>query len=544
MEPNRPQRLIPYRVKGFGTGLGFCVLKTRRFSQHDELQVKASAARRRELVQVLLLTAGFLVLVAISAASIIFVDRARDDSSLVVHTVEVENQIAAVLLELRRAESAGRGYLLTFEPRFLTQHDTALANILGTVRHLRELTLDNPVQTRNTDALQAAVETRLNEFRETIAFAERKDQQGGIAQLRAASAEDTVHRITEISNAMRREEDRLFAARTVSADRSQQWASTVTIAGSGLVVALAALSIFLVRRSSRARDDAEAQLRDSNINLEETVAERTTDLREANEEIQRFAYIVSHDLRSPLVNIMGFTSELEELRGDIFKRISSLSHPDAPPQSGADATAPVLAEHDARLSDDFNEALGFIKSSIGKMDRLISAILHLTREGRREFQPVPVDLRELIESIAATVAHQAAEADAQIRVQPLPTIVSDRLALEQIFSNLIDNALKYLRTGVAGDIAVSGRTKLGFAVIEVTDNGRGIDAKDHQRIFELFRRAGPQDRPGQGIGLAHVRALVRRLGGTLSVSSELDAGSTFTVTLPIKWALGRQGQTA
>jgi signal transduction histidine kinase len=433
---------------------------------------------------------------------------------------------------------------LTSELRFLNQHDTALANILGNVRRLRELTLDNPVQTRNSDALQAAIETRLNEFREVIAFAKRKDQQGGIAQLRATTAEDTVHHIAEISNAMRREEDRLFAARTVSADRSQQWASTVTIIGSGLVVALAALSIFLVRRSSRARDDAEAQLRDSNLNLENTVAERTADLREANEEVQRFAYIVSHDLRSPLVNIMGFTSELEELRGDIFRRIASLSHADPLPlPRDADAATPVLTEQDAKLSDDFNEALGFIKSSIGKMDRLISAILHLTREGRREFQPVPVNLRELIEGIVATVAHQAAEADAQIRVQPLPMIVSDRLALEQIFSNLIDNALKYLRTGVAGDIAVGGQTKLGFAIIEITDNGRGIDAKDHQRIFDLFRRAGPQDRPGQGIGLAHVRALVRRLGGTLSVTSALDAGSTFTVTLPIQWALGRQGKT-
>ena len=77
----------------------------------------------------------------------------------------------------------------------------------------------------------------------------------------------------------------------------------------------------------------------------------------------------------------------------------------------------------------------------------------------------------------------------------------------------------------------------------MTDNGRGIDAKDHQRIFDLFRRAGTQDRPGQGIGLAHVRALVRRLGGTLSVTSALDAGSTFTVTLPIQWALGKQGKT-
>ncbi len=299
------------------------------------------------------------------------------------------------------------------------------------------------------------------------------------------------------------------------------------------------MSLLLVRRSSRARDEAEARLRDNNLNLEATVDERTADLREANDEIQRFAYIVSHDLRSPLVNIMGFTSELEELRNDIFRRIARLGRVatlvPAAPEDVTEGAEPALEGPDKQLSDDFSEALAFIKSSIAKMDRLISAILNLTREGRREFQPEPIDMRELIDAVGATVAHQALEADAQIRISPLPDIVCDRLAVEQIFSNLIDNALKYLKPGMAGEIDVRGRTKLGFAIFEVTDNGRGIDAKDHQRIFELFRRAGTQDKPGQGIGLAHVRALVRRLGGTMSVASELDQGSTFTVTLPIQW---------
>jgi signal transduction histidine kinase len=174
------------------------------------------------------------------------------------------------------------------------------------------------------------------------------------------------------------------------------------------------------------------------------------------------------------------------------------------------------------------------------MDRLISAILSLTREGRREFEPIWIDTKELIEGIVMTVAHQAAEAQAEIRIDALPNIVSDRLALEQIFSNLIDNALKYLKTGVPGEISVRGRTKLGFAIFEIADNGRGIDPKDHQRIFELFRRAGTQDKPGQGIGLAHVRALVRRLGGTMSVASELHQGSAFTITLPINWPIANR----
>ena len=98
-------------------------------------------------------------------------------------------------------------------------------------------------------------------------------------------------------------------------------------------------------------------------------------------------------------------------------------------------------------------------------------------------------------------------------IGPLPDLESDRLALEQIFSNLVDNAIEISpRRRSPGRIEISGRSNDVQVVYDVTDNGRGIDARDHQRVFELFRRAGAQDRPGEGIGLAHVRALVRRLG--------------------------------
>jgi signal transduction histidine kinase len=500
--------------------------------------VTLDATRRRAIGQILLLAAGFLVLVAISTASVFLVNKAREDSGLVVHTVEVENQINTLLLQIRRAESAARGYLLTSGPEFLSDHETAVATIIPDVDKLAQLTADNPAQIESVGKLRTAIDMRLGQFAREMDFVKRDQPAGAVALVREAAGDNTSTMIRELALTMRAEEERLFALRTVNADRSQQFASLVTIAGSGLVIALAGISIFLVRRSSRARDEAEARLRDNNLNLESTVDERTADLREANDEIQRFAYIVSHDLRSPLVNIMGFTSELEELRGDIFRRISTLGRAAAsvPPEPVVvGESEPVLEGEDQRLSQEFTEALGFIKSSIAKMDRLISAILNLTREGRREFEPVRIETRDLIEGIVATVAHQAAEAEAQIRIEPLPAIVSDRLALEQIFSNLIDNALKYLKPGVPGDISVRGRTKLGFAIFEIADNGRGIDAKDHQRIFDLFRRAGTQDRPGQGIGLAHVRALVRRLGGTMSVASELNNGSTFTITLPINW---------
>jgi signal transduction histidine kinase len=507
--------------------------------------VTRDAARRRAIGQILLLAAGFLVLVAISASSVILVNRARESNGLVVHTVEVENQINALLLDIRRAESAARGYLLTSGPEFLSDHNTAVAAVLPDLDKLTQLTADNPLQVENIKRLRPAVETRLDQFAKEMNFVEQNRPDGAVALVREAAAGNTAATIRDLGLAMSAEEQRLFAQRTINADRTQQLASLVTIAGSALVILLAGVSIFLVRRSARARDDAEARLRDTNLNLEATVDERTADLREANEEIQRFAYIVSHDLRSPLVNIMGFTSELEELRADIFKRIAALGRAAAaappPPAAGPD-TEPVLEGEDRQLAQDYAEALGFIKSSIAKMDRLINAILNLTREGRRKFEPVQIDTRELIEGIVATVAHQALESETRIHIEPLPDIISDRLALEQIFSNLIDNALKYLKPGVPGDITVRGRTRLGFAIFEVADNGRGIDPKDHQRIFDLFRRAGTQDKPGQGIGLAHVRALVRRLGGTMSVQSELQNGSTFTIALPITWAVSNRNR--
>jgi signal transduction histidine kinase len=497
--------------------------------------VTPDAKRRRVIGQILLLAAGLVVLTIISAGSVHLVNRAREDARWVLHTVEVENQLSLAQLQLHRAESAQRGYLSTLLPDFHTDFEEAASQLTPALQRLSQLVSDTPAEKRLVDEMLPLVNQRIEEFHNTIELALTQRVDDATRVVREGIGRDAMKHIDDLASQMRAEEDRLFVERTTNADRSQSLAASMTWIGSGFVVVLAGISILLVRRSARARDDAEALLRDNNLNLEATIDERTADLREANDEIQRFAYIVSHDLRSPLVNIMGFTSELEQLRDDIFKRIVTLARASASP-AGAAVVEPVLEEQDKQLAQDFSEALEFIKSSIAKMDRLISAILNLTREGRREFEPVRIDTRELIEGIVTTVAHQAAEAQAQIRVEPLPHIVSDRLALEQIFSNLIDNALKYLKPEVPGEISVRGRTKLGFAIFEVADNGRGIDPKDHQRIFDLFRRAGAQDKPGQGIGLAHVRALVRRLGGTMSVSSELHCGSTFTITLPINWA--------
>jgi PAS domain S-box-containing protein len=257
--------------------------------------------------------------------------------------------------------------------------------------------------------------------------------------------------------------------------------------------------------------------------LASILAERVTELDAANEEIQRFAYIVSHDLRAPLVNVMGFTSELEGAQGEIERFYRNVQQTDS---------KLISRETREAIESDLPEAIGFIRSSTMKMDKLIGAILKLSREGRRVLAPEPIDMLQLLEAQRGSVAHQLHERGAELLIEAVPDLTSDRLAIEQIFGNLIDNAVKYLQPSRPGRIEVRGRDLRGNVVYEIEDNGRGIDPKDFERIFDLFRRSGTQDQQGEGIGLAHVRALVRRLGGTISVSSRLGEGSTFTVVLP------------
>jgi signal transduction histidine kinase len=286
----------------------------------------------------------------------------------------------------------------------------------------------------------------------------------------------------------------------------------------------AIIGYLLIGTDNTARKLVEAEQK----KLDQLLRDQTALLSEANEEIQRFVYIVSHDLRSPLVNIMGFASELDASRKQIFERLEALR-------------AQVGGEQDSNADDvlraDVEEALRFIKSSVAKMDRLIAALLKLSREGQREFQPQLIDMSKLLRSTLEALAHQTRDVNAKISIGELPAITSDRLALEQVFSNLMDNAVKYLRTDVPGNIEVRATESAKDITYEVCDNGRGIDTKDRERIFDLFRRSGVQDRPGDGIGLAHARTLVRRLGGSIDVESEPDHGTIFKVTLPKRWHL-------
>ncbi len=270
------------------------------------------------------------------------------------------------------------------------------------------------------------------------------------------------------------------------------------------------------------RRQAEETLRQANEALEQRVRERTAALEDANEEVKRFAYIVSHDLRAPLVNLKGFAGELR-LAHQVLARALEQASPHFTPQQAT--------EVQRTLTQDIPEALGFIEASVTRMDSLVRAILQLSRLGRRELTIEPLDTTALVQETLQTLAHQIAQRHVQVTVDPLPQVSADRIALAQIFGNLLTNAVHYLEPERPGSIHITAAPQPPGIAFQIRDNGRGMARSDIPRAFEPFRRVGRQDVPGEGMGLAYVRALVRRHGGEITCQSTLGAGTTFTFTI-------------
>lgn len=282
--------------------------------------------------------------------------------------------------------------------------------------------------------------------------------------------------------------------------------------------------LFAVARDITEQKAAEQEkLREAYAQLERLVEERTAELRNANEELRSFSYFVSHDLRAPLINIKGYSDELAFALGAIREAAQAgLTHLDEERRQ----------EVELALEEDVPEALGFIGASVSKMDRLINAVLRLSRLGRSRFDLEPLDTEEVVRTTLQSLAHQIETRGAEVTVEPLPEVTADRTALEQIFANLLANAVHYLDPQRPGKIEVLAEANGAATVFYVRDNGRGIAEDDVPRIFEVFRRVGPQDVPGEGMGLNYVQALVRRHGGKIWCESELGRGSTFSFTIP------------
>ena len=245
-------------------------------------------------------------------------------------------------------------------------------------------------------------------------------------------------------------------------------------------------------------------------------------LSEVKKEMDSFLYITTHDLRTPLVNIRGFSENLARDLKELLALVDPLSIPE-------------------RSRGDFSEisgervpaALKFIRESVSRIDEVVTAMLKLSRAGKVELRPVTVDMNAALKGVMDNMRFQLEEAGAALTAGKLPSCTADAGSVEHLFSNLLANALKYRDRSRKLEIKVSAEKKEDTVVYSVADNGLGIKAADLPKIWQLFfcgDVSGVQK--GEGIGLPLVRRIVDRNSGKIWAESKEGAGSTFFVELP------------
>ncbi len=270
------------------------------------------------------------------------------------------------------------------------------------------------------------------------------------------------------------------------------------------------------------------QLREKERDKAEAERERLfEELAEKNKELEQVIYVTSHDLRSPLVNIQGFSKELKFSLEELAGFLESDKIPDN-----------IKEDVFLIIKEDIPDSLKYILTSASKMDALLTGLLKLSRVGRMTSTFQKIDMNRLMNEVRQAFEFHVKEAGATLEITELPYCFGDEMQVNQVFSNLVNNALKYLAPDRPGKIKISGKSEDNMAIYCIEDNGIGI-AKEHQKkIFEIFHRLNPDQTKGEGLGLTIVNKILGRHGGQIWVESEAGKGSKFFVQIPNTIMLG------
>ncbi len=254
---------------------------------------------------------------------------------------------------------------------------------------------------------------------------------------------------------------------------------------------------------------------------EEEQKRLNAELMVKNKELEQVLYVTSHDLRSPLVNIQGYSRELvyslKEMMSSI-EHMNDLSH--------------IKEKITPIVKNDIAESLHYIETSVLKMNTLLKGILSLSRLGNAELQTAEIDMNKMMTEIVDTHRFKLNELHIKTEVSTLPSCTGDSAQINQVFSNLVDNAIKYSYSEASSVIQISGFKDKGRSVYCVVDTGIGISPEHKDKIFEIFHQLEPNRVKGEGMGLTIAHRIIEKHNGKIWVESEVGKGSKFFVSLP------------
>jgi PAS domain S-box-containing protein len=285
--------------------------------------------------------------------------------------------------------------------------------------------------------------------------------------------------------------------------------SSIPLEESGQGLCLVATDLCEQKRAQEALRESEERLRKLNEDLEERIAKRTAQLAEANQELEAFNYSVSHDLRAPLRHIAGFSGIL-------------------------------ISDFAPTMSVEAREHLQHIQAAVVRMGLLVDGLLSLAKLGRQSLKLCRTELNDVVEQVISILQPECEGRQVEWQIARLPALDCDPILMAQVFQNLLGNALKYSRGRARAIIEMDSIRRPGKpAIIFVRDNGVGFNMRYAERLFGVFQRLHTDSEfEGTGVGLATVRRIIQKHGGTIWAESEPDHGATFYFALQMTEQIG------
>lgn len=449
---------------------------------------------------------AILVLFLLTFFSFKRFDQQKKAEAWVTHSFVVKLKIAETITLLKDAESSLRAYLLTKDSTFLKPYNNNVKKIAPSMARLKILLADNPVQVENKKKLDKMVNVRLREFRYIIKIDSVSQEQFNIYFRVGRIVMDDINNLT---GSMKKTEDDLLHSRIDGKNQADQKTSDFILVISILSLVFLLFSFFRLRNENSMRRRAECSL--SEINT--TLIKQNLELEKKNTELASFTYIASHDLKEPLRKIETFASIINSTDKNNF-------------------------------SEKGKGYFDSIVTSVQRMQHLIDSVFMYAKTNISGIDLKDTDLNIVTAEVIALLDLNLLQENAVIEYSGLPVIKAIPEQIQQLFTNLIGNALKYSKTGTVPEIHISAswlqvndeNNPLDSNVwrIDFSDNGIGFDEQYKGKIFHIFQRLHAKDQySGTGIGLAICKKITENHHGIITAKSTEGVGSVFSVFLPI-----------
>jgi len=420
------------------------------------------------------------------------------------HTEEVINQSGNILSQAKDIETSSRGFIITNDSSFLKPLFTVEKIIFTNIDQLRVLIKDNPVQQNRLDSLKYYIRMRLEFSKHTIELRSKQGSGAAIAAVATREGERYSNLLRKVTSDIQKEENNLLEQRNKTNMHSMLLFNRLSMMMLILMTGFTILLIFgagkyLIQIKDKAIRASELSIANQEIEFK---SEENEKQNAANKELEAFSYSVSHDLRAPLRHIGGFVDLL-------------------------------IKNNSSQLDEKGLRYLDIISGSSIEMGNLIDALLTFSRLGRAELQRTTINSKSMVARVFKTFSDEMGGRDIEINISELPEIKGDESLINQVWANLISNAIKYSRNKEKAVIDIGGKIENDEAVFYIRDNGAGFDMKYADKLFGVFQRLHKaRDFEGIGIGLANVNRIVIRHGGRCWAESDIGYGATFSFSVP------------